>query len=196
MIPVKERQTHICDKNWQAGVAQSVAPTNPPIDIAGVSPPPPALERLIHAFSDITLDNVKRPAHESQAVASNVPISPPSPSPSIPRTHAQKMGRSKRYLTERAMNVLRFIHNETFELAEKLQTTIEDGLSFEFLVRMESRLETLRIAADKTKRREPDIISLKEEVLENLSGLEERCANLRASLPFLKDSGPVEFSSG
>ncbi len=59
------------------------------------------------------------------------------------------------------MNVLRFIHNETFELAEKLQTTIEDGLSFEFLVRMESRLETLRIAADKTKRREPDIISLK-----------------------------------
>ncbi len=72
----------------------------------------------------------------------------------------------------------------------------ERGLSLEFLVRVETRLETLGIAVEKTKRQEPGIMSLKKLVLENLETLQGKCEAQRAALPHLVDTGPVQFSSG
>ncbi len=111
---------------------------------------------------------------------------------------SSKKGRSALCLNERALKVLHCAREETFALQEQLLEKIESeqGLSLEFLVRVETRLGTLGLAVEKTNRQEPEIVSLKKLVLENLETLQGKCDAQRAALPHLRDAGPVKFSSG
>ncbi len=150
--------------------------------------PDPTIEvadPLVVAFSDMSVGQDAILAYKMSTMTIDVPPS-------------SKKGRSALCLNEKAMKVLNCAREETFALQEQLLEEIESerGLSLEFLVRVETRLETLGIAVEKTKRQEPGIMSLKKLVLENLETLQGKCEAQRAALPHLVDTGPVQFSSG
>lgn len=114
----------------------------------------------------------------------------------IPMRPSGKRDRSTRGRVEVALKVLRSIQNETSALHSQVQDASEGRLSFELLVRVAMRLETFRIALDKTNRNESDVLSLKRVVIDEVDSLERLCNGLRESVPCLAETGPVKFCSG
>lgn len=141
---------------------------------------------LIAAFSNMT---VGEDAHLTHKMTTMTVIDRPSMS---------KERRNATIYTDRALKVLNSVRDETLVLQEQFLEEIEseDGLSLEFLVRMERRLETLGIAVERTTRQEPEIVSLKGVVIENLETLQAKCEAQRAAVPRLRDTDPISFSSG
>ena len=96
-------------------------------------------------------------------------------------------------MTERALKTLRCVRDETLVLQEQLLEEIESehGVSLEFVLRIESRLETLSIAVRKTNRQEPDIVSLKKEVLENLETLHKSLLSNKIATEYKELHAPI-----
>lgn len=115
---------------------------------------------------------------------------------SLPMRPSGKKGRSTRGRTEVDLKILRSIQNETSALRAQVQDASENELSFELLVRVAMRLETFRIALDKTNCNEPDVLSLKRTVVEEVDSLEKVCNALQKSVPCLTETGPITFCSG
>lgn len=94
------------------------------------------------------------------------------------------------------MKVLSCARNEASALQHQLTEAENHEGSLEFLIRVQSRLETLSIAVLKTKRNEPEVVTLKREVLDKLEDVEHRCEELKSSVSHLLETSPVAFCSG
>lgn len=146
------------------------------------------------AFSGLLIDDENEPAHQP-ACRGDKPFNSHRIT-SLPMRALGKRGRSSRGRTAVALKVLQSIQNETSGLRAQVQDTPDSEVSFELLARVAMRLETFKIALDKTNRNEPEILQLKRVVIEEVDSLENICDTLRESVHCLKETGPVKFCSG
>lgn len=146
------------------------------------------------AFSEMTIEDGNQPSY--QPTDSNDKLKSAHRMTSLPMRPPGKKGRSTRGRTTVALKILRSIQNETTGLRAQVHDTPESEMSFEALVRVALRLETFGIALDKTNRSEPEVLSLKRRVVEEVDSLGRECDALRERMPRLTETGPVRFCSG